>query len=121
MSDLKPTGTKILLGKNEYGMRFTLNAIEDIQEHFDIPISRLAELFKDERKQIKNLKYLLAILINEDMDCETGEKAQHVEERFVGRYITPQNMKSMMSTIFKAFSDGTPETEEDDLPNAQSE
>jgi hypothetical protein len=38
MSDLKPKGTKIQLGNQQYGMRFTLNAIDDIQEHFDVPI-----------------------------------------------------------------------------------
>ena len=122
MSDLKPKGTKLKLGNNEYGLRFTLNAIDDIQDYFNIPIQNLGDLLKDPKNQIKNLKYLLKILINEDIDCvkdETGEEKNYVDERFVGRHINAQNMHQMMSTIFKAFSDGTPESEEDEEdPNA---
>lgn len=123
MSDLKPKGTKIKLGKNEYGMRFTINAIDDIQEHCDIAIEDLTKLFKDSKTRFKNLKYLLALLINEDIDCvkdETGEEIPHVDERFVGRHIDSNNMKGIMETILAAFTSGTPEGDEDS-PNAQSE
>lgn len=124
MSDLRPKGTKIKLGKEEYGLRFTLNAIDDIQDHFDIPISELTNLFKDEKKQIKSLRYLLTLLINEDIDCtndETGETKPLLDERYVGRHIDSKNMQEVMSTILRAFSSATPETDEDEIPNAQSE
>ena len=127
MSDLRPRGVKIRLGSKEYGMRFTLNAIDEIQEHFDIPISQLAELFKDGKTQIKNLRYLLTVLINEDIDCvndETGEKQPHVEESYVGRHLDLSNMTELMSAIFKAFNKGAPEPEAgdegDDDPNLKS-
>jgi len=124
MSDLKPTGVKIKLGNQEYGMRFTLNVIDDIQEHFDIPISQLGELFTDEKKQIKNLRFLLMKLINEDIDCvmdETGKKIPHVDERYVGRHIDTNNMHELMNLIFRVFSEGIPKAEEDDeIPNAES-
>lgn len=120
MSDLRPKGVKIKLGKDEYGMRFTLNAIDDIQDHFDIPIEDLTKLFQDPKTRFKNLKYLLTLLINEDIDCvqdETGEEIPHVDERFVGRHIDSHNMQEVMSTILKAFTKGTPESNEDS-PNA---
>jgi len=128
MSDLKPTGTKIRLGKNEYALRFTLNVIDDIQDHFNIPIEEMEKLFKDEKNAIKNLRYLLAVLINEDIDCqndealERGEKPRllHVDERYVGRYISAENMNEMTTSIYKSFAAGTPEPEED-APNATSE
>lgn len=124
MSDLKPESTKIKLGNKEYGLRFTLNAIDDIQEQFNIPVAALPELLKDERSQIRNLKILLAILINEDIECtaeESGEKPQRIDERFVGRHIEVANMRSMMSAILQAFFDGLPETDDEDAdPNAQS-
>lgn len=124
MSDLRPKGTKIKLGKNEYGMRFTINAIDDIQDNFNISIEELTKLFQDNKTRFKNLKYLLALLINEDIDClkdETGEEMAHVDERFVGRHIDSNNMQEIMETILRAFTNGTPEVDEDEIPNAQSE
>ena len=123
MSDLKPNGTKIKLGKNEYGMRFTINAIDDIQDEFDISIEELTKLFQNSKTRFKNLKYLLALLINEDIDCikdETGEETPHIDERYVGRHIDSTNMTEVMQTILKAFTSGAPETDEE-VPNAQSE
>ncbi len=124
MSDLKPKGTKIKLGGKEYGLRFTLNAIDDIQEQFNVPVAELPELLKDERSQIRNLKILLAILINEDIECaaeESGEKPQRIDERFIGRHIEVANMRNMMAAILQAFFDGLPETDDEDSdPNSQS-
>ncbi len=126
MSDLKPKGMKIKLGNNEYGMRFTLNAIDEIQDHFDIPVSQLGNLFSDERNQIKNIRYLLTILINEDIDClndDRDEKISHIEERYIGRHIDSTNMKSTIQSIYAAFTDSTPESgdSEDSDPNVMSE
>lgn len=121
MSDLRPTGEKIKLGNNEYGMRFTLNAIDEIQEHFNIPISQMPELFADERKQIRNLRYLISVLINEDIDCvndETGSKTPHIDEKYVGRHIDTKNLTGMMSDIMRTFTGGVPISDEDADPNA---
>lgn len=125
MSDLKPKGIKLKLGKQEYGLRFTLNAIDDIQEYFDVPIENIGELFNDSKTRIKNLRYVLTALINEDIDCVndemTGDKEplQHVEERFVGRHIDASNMNDMMTAVFSSFRKGTPEAESE-APNEQS-
>ena len=124
MSDLKPKGTKIKLGKEEYGLRFTLNAIDDIQDHFDMAIEDLNKLFDDSKTRFKNLKYLLTLLINEDIDCvkdDTGEEKSHVDERFIGRHIDSRNMQEIMGTILKAFTSSTPEADEDEVPNEASE
>lgn len=124
MSDLKPKGTKIKLGNNEFGLRFTLNAIDDIEDHFDIAIEDIGELFKDKKNRIKNLKFVLSVLINEDVDCvkdETGKELPHVDERYVGRHINVQNAHEMTQKIFESVKAGTPEADDDDVPNAQSE
>ena len=119
MSDLRPKPTTITLGDKEYGMLFTLNAIDAIQDHFDIPISQLTGLMRDERKAYKVLRFLVATLINEAIDdSESGEP--HVDEKYIGRKMTPANMGTLQSSILKAFSEGTPNSE-DDSPNAASE
>ncbi len=124
MSDMKTKGIKIQLGNEEYGLRFTLNVIDDIQEKFDISISQFGELFTEEKKSIAIMRYLLTILINEDIDCvadETGEPPRkHVDERFVGRHIETKNLSEMMGPIFAAFSGSLPE-KGDEVPNARSE
>lgn len=124
MSDLKPTGVKIKLGNEEYGMRFTLNAIDDIQDHFNIDISELNGLFSDTKHQIRNIRYILTVLINEDIDCvadETGEKRPHVDEKFVGRHIDIANINSVIGRVYATVNSGTPEASEEDSPNATSE
>lgn len=120
MSDLRPKYTKIDLGDKEYGMLFNLNAIDEIQDAFDIPISQLQELMGDERKAFKVLKTLISILINEAID-DSDSKEEHVTPEFVGRKITVSDIKNMKSKVFGAFSDSMPESEGDADPNLKSE
>lgn len=122
MSDLKAIGTPIILGGKEYGMRFTLNTINDIQDKYDINISDINTLFEG-KPMYKNLAEIISLMINEDSDClldETGEIRQHIDARFVGRHINVGNAKSMMMLVKIAVNNGTPKNEEDD-PNVTSE
>lgn len=125
MSALRPKGEKIKLGNSEYGMRFTLNAIDDIQDRFNIGISDLETLFSDERTRIKNLRYLLTVLINEDIDCENDERSEkiaHVDERYVGRHIHAGNVSAFLSSVYRAFTThSTDDDIEEPHPNAKSE
>lgn len=119
MSDLRPKPPEIEIGGKKYGLLFNLNAIDEIQDRFDLPISQISDLMDDERKVFKILKSLLTILINEAIDdSESG--APHVDEKFVGRKITVADISAMKDQVFMAFSQGVPETEEDD-PNVKSE
>lgn len=112
MSDLRPKHTQIELGGKTYGLLFNLNAIDEIQDRFDIPISQLSELMSDERKVFKVLKTILAILINEAIDDgDSGE--EHVTEAFVGRKITVQDISNLKGKVFGAFTSGMPESDGD--------
>ena len=119
MSDLQPKPYKIKLGGEEFGLLFSINVIDEIQDHFDIPISQLTDVLKDPRTIFKNLKYILALLINEALEDEESDRAR-VDELWVGRKITPGNMKSLTADIMFAFADGSPKADEDD-PNVESE
>jgi hypothetical protein len=133
MSDLKPKGKRITLGNEQYGLLFTLNAIDDIQDSFDIDIGDMPGLFHDKvedgkvvpnRDKTKNLCKLLAILINECIDCEKDlgqPERTHVDARYVGRHITASNWTAMANDILDAFRTSSPEREDDDIPNAASE
>lgn len=137
MSDLKPNGnaTGVRLGGETYGMLFTLNAIDDIQDHFQIDIENLADLFRDReedghtvrnRNKVRNLCWILAKLINEWIDCEKdagNPERSPVDDRFIGRHINAANWTSMANRILESFKASTPEHEDDDDidPNVASE
>jgi hypothetical protein len=113
MSDLRPKPPEIELGGKKYGILFNLNAIDEIQDRFDIPISKLDVLLKDERKVFKVLKSLLAILINEAIDdSESGDP--HVDEKYIGRKITVADIPTLKDKVFSAFTAGIPESDESD-------
>jgi hypothetical protein len=124
MSDLNPTNTIIKLNGKEYGMRFTINSIDAIQDHFDIEIINLPEVLKNNKTVFRNIRYVLTVLINEGIDChndETGENNPHVDEAFVGRNLDLSNIAGLRKDVYKSLSDGIPKTdstEGDENPNA---
>lgn len=122
MSDLKPKHTTINLGGKDYGLLFNINAIDAIQDQFDIPISELDALLGSERMAFKALKGITAILINEAIDdAESGEP--HITEEFVGRKITASDILRLRSGVFSAFTAGMPtseDVEDDEDPNGTS-
>ncbi len=119
MSDLQPKKPTIILGEKEYPILFSLNVIDEIQDHFDKPISELSEMLSDERMAFKAIKFILTALINEGFADE--EINENVNERFVGRKITPQNMGNLSSAILSAFGGSIPESTDEEIPNETSE
>lgn len=116
MSDLRPTGTKIKLGNRELSMRLTLNAIDQIQDKLNISIDKLGDAMSG-IDQIKNIRFILTTMINEDIDCrndDDGTDEKHVDESFVGRHIDVGNLKSVTQQIFACVLNGSPEGDEDD-------
>ena len=76
-------------------MRFTLNAIDDIQERF-ASTSRLGGCFQT-RNRIK--AFGISNVVINGHDCvadETGETPEHLDKRYVGRYIDATNMQNLM-------------------------
>ena len=113
MSELKPNMPEIELGDKKYKLLFDLNAIDEIQDKFDIPISMLTDLMQDERKAFKVLKTLLTVLINEAIDdAETGEP--HVDERFVGRKITIADIPRLNAKVISSLTNNLPEGDGED-------
>ena len=118
MSDLRPKPLKIEIGGKEYGLLFNLNAIDEIQDKLDIPLSKLYEAMNDERRVFKVLKTMLAVMINEAIDdAESGDP--HVDEKFIGRKIKVSDISNLKSSVYSAFTDSMPEASDD--PNVESE
>lgn len=120
MRNLKPEASKITLGGVEYGMRFNLNVIDDIQDKFDIAIEELPTLLNDPKARFKNLKALIAIMVNENAEIEaeeTGVPAKKITERYVGGKLNIANAEQAAEAILSAVNASLPEPDEE-APNA---
>lgn len=125
MSAIKDGRLAIVLDKERH-LLFSLNALDDVQDKFG-GIDKLGEVMQGS-EAIKNIRWLLTLLINEGAD--DGEEP--LTEKQVGRLIHTGNFTEVQRAIFAAFSlgnngnvtaeteDDDPEDEEDDEKNAQS-
>lgn len=115
MSDLQPKGPKIELGGEEREMLFTLRAVDEIQDHFDAPVSEVIGMLADEEKIYKAVPFLAAVLVSEGSH---GEKP--VTEDDMKGWITVPMLAYVSAKIMRAYGIAVPEPDEDDDPNATS-
>lgn len=102
MSAIKDGRYPVVLNGKEYHLLFSLNALDAVQDKFG-GYDKLDKVFdKDNPTMIKDLKWLLATLINEGM--EDGE--EELTEKQVGRLIHVGNMNEVQSAIYAAFAYG---------------
>lgn len=110
MSAIKDGRFPIQLDKERH-LLFSLNAIDEMQDKFG-GFDRLDKVLSG-KDSIKNLRWLLTVLLNEG--AEEGEA--ELTEKQVGRLIHTGNFAEVKSAIFKAFSmgnNGSPEPPEKD-------
>jgi hypothetical protein len=115
MSDLRPQPTAVTLGGKDYGLFFSMKAVDEIQDHFDRPITDLIDLLSDARNMYKNVTHVLTVLINANIDRlnEDGEKRPYIEEDYIYRHLTTGAFKDTRNAVFLAFSDALPERDGD--------
>lgn len=105
MSALQNGAYPITLNGKEYGLLFSLNALDAIQEKFG-GYDKLGEIFDRTSKDLfKNVKWLFALLINEARLAD-DENAELLTEERVGRMITAGNMGEIQNAIYAAFAKG---------------
>lgn len=90
----------------ERHLLFSLNAIDEMQDRFG-GFDTLGEVLSG-RDSIKNLRWLLTVLLNEG--AEEGEP--ELTEKQVGKMIHTGNFAEVKDAIFKAFSMGNSGTTE---------
>ena len=123
MSDLRPKSQKITLNGKEYGVRCTLGVVDELQDKFDIPISEIGEVLKDERSAIKNIISLLTIMINEDIDIrrDGGETIDNVNERFVARHLDLTRVSEIQEILLSSMMASVSGEGNEEAPNGKSE
>lgn len=114
MSALKDGRYEIELDKTRH-LLFDLNVIDELNEKYG-GYDKLGEILTpDNPKYIKDLKWILALLINEGAD----EGEEELTEKQVGKLINSGNMNTAIGSIFAAFNIGTTggqPVEEDENP-----
>lgn len=85
---------------------FSLNALDEIQDRFG-GFDNLDQVMMG-KDSIKNLRWLLALLINEGKD--DGE--EDLSEKQIGRLFHAGNIDGIKTAIFQAFSMGSRGTTE---------
>lgn len=124
MSDLRPVGVPITLDGVERRFLFTLNVIDDIQEHFDKPLDEVVDLLLDKRYAGNTMRYLVMVLANDEVDRERHKNEQctlkKVTEQEVGWMLTNDNIQDVTLAVLKAYGISLPEVDEDEIPNTKS-
>ncbi|MDF2820185.1 MAG: hypothetical protein K0R15_626 [Clostridiales bacterium] len=128
MRSLKPKGIEINLDNKPRKLLFTLNVIDDLQEHYNLAINEVlmkmfGETEEEKKKSYNILKYIMMVLINEDVDIhndENSDKWEKVSERYVGRILAKCNTGFVVTMVLEAFSSSLMETEEEEFPNENS-
>ena len=105
MSAIKDGRLPITLDKERH-LLFSLNVIDEMQDKFG-GFDRLDEVLKG-KDSIKNLRWLLTLLLNEG----AGEDEEELTEKAVGRMIHTGNFNEVKTAIFRAFAIGNSGTEE---------
>lgn len=99
MSAIKDGRYPIKLDKERH-LLFSLNALDELQDKFG-GFDKLGEIMAGKDK-IKNIRWLLTLLINEGKSDDEEE----LTEQQVGRLIHTGNFTTVQTSIFKAFSIG---------------
>lgn len=111
MNAMKSGAYPITLNGEEYGLLFSLNALDEMQERFG-GYDKLHEVFNQNNKDwVKDTRWLFTLLINEARLAE-NENAEILSEQKVGRLINAGNLREIQQAIFAAFASGTTGKEE---------
>lgn len=124
MSDLRPVGVSIELDGVERHFLFTLNAIDAVQSHYNMPVLDALNKMFDAKEQTSALKFLTMTLINDEVEREKWKnpdsELKEVTEKEVGWMIHADNIGEVTVAILAAYRVSIPESDENDDPNMES-
>lgn len=116
MSAIKNGVYTVTLKGKEYGLLFSLNALDEVQGRFG-GYDKLGEIFNDKNPDLfKDTRWLLTLLINE-WQLSEDENAQLIEEKRVGTLIHLGNLKEVQKAIYASFALATAGDGEEETPD----
>jgi hypothetical protein len=106
MSAIKNGAYTIELKGEEYALLFSLNAMDAVQERYG-GYDKIAEALRtDNPNSMKEIRWLLTMLINEGILAE-DENALQLTETQVGRMVHTGNLRDVTAAIYASFAKGT--------------
>lgn len=119
MSDVKIGYIDYELNGRVYPLALTLNVIDALQDRY-----KNLDKVLDESKKLKEVKWVLAQLINDSIDNHNDDhpdKWEHVTEAWVGRKIKSYNILQARKCIMDVFLLSIPKSEDEDAdPNSNA-
>lgn len=119
MSDLKPKGVPLILGEEERHLLFTLNVVDEIQDHYGCALEEVMDRLTDKKESSKTLRYLVMALLNDEEERSGKEGRKAYTEKEVGWLITQDNVIDVTVAILKAYGLSLPEPDGYESPNAE--
>lgn len=112
MGNLNPAPVEIEFRGKVYRCFFTLNCIDEVQEHFDKSLTEIIQIVIDGKQATRNIRYLLTLLLNESEDCEAA-----LDEKEVGAAIDIRSFNYFYGKVLDALGFSLPDDDGDDDPN----
>lgn len=121
MSDLNPAGVKVQFDGKARHFLFTLNAIDEIQSHYDMTMfEALGKLF-DKKEQITSLRYFVFVLVNDEVERNKWKNPDYplerITEKEAGWMVSTENIGEITAAILEAYHVSVPEPDEESDPN----
>ena len=121
MGDLNPQGVPLMLGGEERHLLFTLNAIDEIQSKFGMPLEEAMSQLTERESTNGALKTIVQILANDEVErlsYKGGDcSLKPVDEKEIGWMLTNENKIEALMAVLKAYGGSLPEPEEGEDPN----
>lgn len=118
MSDLRPVGVPVEVKGVERHLLFTLNTIDEIQEHYDKTLDEVLDYLMDDRKLPKVMTYILCVLLNDEAERKPEDGLIKYTEKEIGNIVTREEIMEYTFKILKAYGVSIPEADaEVEAPN----
>lgn len=121
---LRPKGVPIVLDGEERHFLFTLNVIDQLQEHYNCTMMDVFARLANEETVYNTVRYVTYVLLTDEVERakwkDKNSKLRSVSEKEVGWLVTLDNIREVNRAIVKAYGLSMPEADEDD-PNVESE
>lgn len=120
MSDLRPAGEPVMLGGEKRHFLFTLNVVDELQEHFDCSLEEVIDRLTDKREAAKTLRYVAMTLLNDEADRTADASMKRYTEKEAGWLVSQENLTEVTVAVLKAYGLSLPEPDEFASPNVMS-
>jgi len=112
MSDLNPKGVPVVLDGEEQRLLFTLNVVDEVQDHYGCSLEEVIDRLTDKKESAKTLRYLMMVLLNDEEERSQKEGQKPYTEKEVGWIITQDNAIEVTIAVLKAYGLSLPEPDE---------